>query len=60
MPLSAKDPDALEQIAQLISDGADPEVFADLLDEILGTGIKKVDPELENEYERGIREESES
>lgn len=58
MPPSAKDPNALEQIATLIANGADPEDFAALLDEILGTGIKAVDPELEDEYERGIRDDS--
>jgi len=58
MPPSADDPNALEKIAKLIADGADPEDFALLLDEILGTGIKAVIPEFEDEFERGIREDA--
>lgn len=55
MPLDSKDPKVLQKIGEAIKNGADPKEFESILDEILGTGIKQVDHELENAYEAEIR-----
>lgn len=45
MDYDPKDPNILNLIASAIENGADPEDFKDILDQALGTGMSKSDPE---------------